>query len=715
MNTANETTRRDDGSILPLVLVMSIIMGLILIPTFAYASAVLRANRVVSDGGREMEAVRAGARVAMADPFEVFARCKPGSSYTLSTNINAPAFTTCTQVDEIGLIPTAEKHRGTVAIQLDETTPNNALDPETSPTGALTDWWVANSTAQPTVGKIWTPALPPKPNVISDPDGYQLGAPYNCTVYFPGMFDQPVVIDDRTYFASGVYYFLDTVTVVGGADAVVGMGVMEGCTDDYDVASLIEPLEPLPSGGGGTFVFGDEGRLIIDDSLATDATGNIVPNTTDKALTFRFNQRYVQESWQPEARVSVMSVNGDIDGNPGPPAAPDALDVPDVIYMPLSDVATSTGLESAIDRGYLPSTLTAEPRPPKPPTGLTAVAYRANGYPVGQRAVFDISWDQPDAASEGGSTITEYVVAIEPGGHTCVTDGATRCVVSGLAGNTNYTFSITAENSAGVSAPSPVVNKVSPDGSPQTYTPQEPENVEFDQYDDAAEIRWDPPVDDGGLPITGYEVTAYRAYKVLPIDPIELREDIATCTTQGYRDDPPPTKCVINLSDLPTQDALLNFNVGWRFEVRAINALGQGAVSDPTADDTLVLDGTAAPGPDPVVIPVAATYVPDPIVDIDTSGPAPADVEFAGYISVPQGRVAVTRSSDPVLLRGGVLAGSYGVADDVATEPDTTIGFENTTLQRKIQLVTTAGGARSVMTVQINENGEYAVNSWVVS
>ena len=41
-------------------------------------------------------------------------------------------------------------------------------------------------------------------------------------MYFPGTYTNPVTIDGPTYFASGIYYFEDTVLINGGADVVVG-------------------------------------------------------------------------------------------------------------------------------------------------------------------------------------------------------------------------------------------------------------------------------------------------------------------------------------------------------------------------------------------------------------------------------------------------------------------------------------------------------------
>ena len=84
---------------------------------------------------------------------------------------------------------------------------------------------------------------------------------------------------------------------------------------------------------------------------------------------------------------------------------------------------------------------------PGPPTAVDAEA--------GPRSA-TVSWTP--SADDGGSPVTSYTATATPGGQSC-TDPVTApetdaCTVTGLAGGTTYTFTVTATNAAGSSAPS---------------------------------------------------------------------------------------------------------------------------------------------------------------------------------------------------------------------------------------------------------------------
>jgi alpha-tubulin suppressor-like RCC1 family protein len=92
---------------------------------------------------------------------------------------------------------------------------------------------------------------------------------------------------------------------------------------------------------------------------------------------------------------------------------------------------------------------------PQPPTGVAGVP--GNGQVT-------VSWAMP--ADDGGSPIHQYIATSTPDGLGCTTN-TTSCTLSGLSNGTPYTFTVTARNAIGTSAPSvpsPAVTPFAPPG-----------------------------------------------------------------------------------------------------------------------------------------------------------------------------------------------------------------------------------------------------------
>lgn len=111
-----------------------------------------------------------------------------------------------------------------------------------------------------------------------------------------------------------------------------------------------------------------------------------------------------------------------------------------------------------------------------------------------------VRWEAP-AQAHPLAPIT-YTVVAAPGGAS-VSTTALEATVTGLANGTTYTFTVTARNRFGASAPSdPSAPVTTPD------LPGAPSDVVATAGDGRAEVRWTRPGSDGGSAITGYTVVA---------------------------------------------------------------------------------------------------------------------------------------------------------------------------------------------------------------
>ncbi len=122
------------------------------------------------------------------------------------------------------------------------------------------------------------------------------------------------------------------------------------------------------------------------------------------------------------------------------------------------------------------------------------------------------------------------------------------------------------------------------------------------------------------------------------------------------------------------------------------------------------------------LIPAAAPPVETPIIDINLSSGFASSLFVPGYVAVPQGRINITvapasGSGKSVQLVGGVLAAMFTQTLDVPATNN--LGMINRVVQQTFKLTaeTTTGKPTviSVAIVQINDYGEFAVNSWVTA
>jgi len=245
---------------------------------------------------------------------------------------------------------------------------------------------------------------------------------------------------------------------------------------------------------------------------------------------------------------------------------------------------------------------------PDVPTGVSTTV---KGGSSNNRAV-QVSWTRPAAGAE----VQRYIVTSSPGGYSCTT-ASTTCVVSGLSGNTSYTFSVVTVNSWGSSAAvaSTAVNSGAP-GDP--VAPNNPGNVTVGTpgADGSVTLTWTAPSGS-----TAKDAISY----VVESDPFGLACATAalTCTISGLR-----------------------ANTSYFFKVKSV----QGALASAGASSTTV---TWVVAPD---APAITSLVPaDGKVTVTVQAPAKTyDSTITGY--------TVTASTSSSSLQGSRTCSATTVA-----------------------------------------------------
>jgi len=123
---------------------------------------------------------------------------------------------------------------------------------------------------------------------------------------------------------------------------------------------------------------------------------------------------------------------------------------------------------------------------------------------------------------------------------------------------------------------------------------------------------------------------------------------------------------------------------------------------------------------------VPTELAPDstPIIEVNLTGAGAATVYVPGYIAVPQGRIHIgigagMGADKSVQLVGAVLAARVTTTADLPI--DLQMGFVNRVVQKTFKIVSHSDPAEgkphvvSTAVVQINDYGEYAINSWVIT
>jgi hypothetical protein len=338
---------RDEGSSMIIALVVMVVGALMVLPVMGYTMSVLRTNKSSSAKLARVEVVEGGLRATLYDPLKLYQACVD-SGYSTAVQLAAPPDlnieSECTTVGSSLQDVPSDQHYALTTTQVGSNAvipaPYVAAPEEVELDGTISPTWCTSMVPVGDAGKvpcgkpypangdldplrwlgatshesgggaIFVPYLPPVANAFAYAGGYDM-IEGPCRVFFPGRYVDDVVITGSTpvYFASGIYYFEKTVRISGDANVVVGAGSTPGCVESDAVAvadAINVPFDAYSNGVGGTWVFGQNGRLVID--TATPSTG--------AGVNLVFNRRLVANT-DPEAvmnEVSIMSVNGVLAG-----------------------------------------------------------------------------------------------------------------------------------------------------------------------------------------------------------------------------------------------------------------------------------------------------------------------------------------------------------------------------------------------------------------
>ena len=169
------------------------------------------------------------------------------------------------------------------------------------------------------------------------------------------------------------------------------------------------------------------------------------------------------------------------------------LTIPSGATLTVPSGLTLTNNGTIINNGTVDGTVSGTP------IQATAPAVPINVSAIKGVAIAKVSFT---AQSDGGSPITGYTVTSNPGGITG-TGTSSPITVTGLSPGTSYTFTVTATNNIGTSAPSTASSAIT-----IPTVPDAPTDVSAVAGDQKAVVSFTAPASNGGSAITGYTVTS---------------------------------------------------------------------------------------------------------------------------------------------------------------------------------------------------------------
>jgi hypothetical protein len=319
----------------------------------------------------------------------------------------------------------------------------------------------------------------------------------------------------------------------------------------FTATGMASPITITGLNNGTTYTFSVVASNAVGDSLPSASSTPAVPGIAPSAplnVTATRGNASASVAFDPPAvtgtgAISLYTVTATPGGltatGSASPIVVDGLSngTPYTFTVKATNVF-GTGVDSAPSNAVTPQPI------PGAPTNLMAVAGDAQ---------VSLSFD---AAPDGGSPITSYVVSVSPSAGTDSGAGTATLTrtISGLTNGVSYTFTITAVNAFGNGAAStPAV------ATPFTV-PGAPINVVATPGNGAATVTFQAPANNGGAAISGYTVISN------PVGGVD-----ANAGGTGL------THTMNNLTN----------GVSYTFTVVASNAAGAGPASAPSAAVTI--------------------------------------------------------------------------------------------------------------------------------
>ena len=300
------------------------------------------------------------------------------------------------------------------------------------------------------------------------------------------------VVDANDYYSTDAVYGPNGKAILQSDHAVLIIPKTPLVAGTY-TASIIQPEQPKI-----TWSFtSDPGSVpaIPTDTSATPGDGDATLTWSPPSRDPRFPVLGYQISYAPQLTDgggSWMTV-------PFDPTATSSAIVTDLVNGTQYEFCLNA--VNVIGAGSEDCSLFATPaggtRPPSSPIGVTAAAGE------GQATV---DWTAP--SDGGGAPIVSYTATATPGDASCSTTGATSCAIIGLVNGSSYTFTVTATNVTGTSPPSDSSQAI----TPKRFTVPEAPSIHVHALTQGTiVVALARAVDDGGSPITAYQVSLNHA------------------------------------------------------------------------------------------------------------------------------------------------------------------------------------------------------------